>query len=172
MVLAFAHLPTLFTAPLALALDEQAPALTVAWWDYFYWTVHFSGPTLIKFMQWASSRRDMFSEKFCNRFQKLQDRTPPHALKHTIASLEEALGPGWRDLLRIDSTPVGSGCIAQVYHGHLKAGTSGQEGREVAVKVVHPGVGGEYGTVAVDLELLRAACSAIHWLVPSMTWIR
>jgi aarF domain-containing kinase len=114
----------------------------------------------------------MFTEEFCNRFQQLQDQTPPHALKHTMATLDNALGKDWTDKLRLDPHPVGSGCIAQVYHGYLKSDKSDTQEQEVAVKVIHPGVGGECGTVAVDLELLRTACSFMHWMVPSMKWIR
>ena len=37
-------------------------------------------------------------------------------------------GPSWRERLRLDRTPIGSGCIAQVYRGEVLRPRAGLDG--------------------------------------------
>jgi aarF domain-containing kinase len=76
--------------------------------------------------------------------------------------LRMAFGERWRDVVDVDSDPIGSGCIAQVYRGRIKA-----TGEEVAVKVIHPHV---KQMVALDLQLLRGFVAMLE-LVPTMVWL-
>ena len=48
------------------------------------------------------------------------------------------VGPQWEQELRLEKEVIGSGCIAQVYRGHVHDGLQG--GVDVAVKVIHPNV--------------------------------
>lgn len=78
-------------------------------------TVERSGPAFVKFAQWASTRRDLFSKEFCDLFTRLQTSTSPHPWPRTEKALKEALGPDWKEFFLIfDEKVVGSGCIAQV----------------------------------------------------------
>jgi len=112
------------------------------------WCVESSGAAVIKLMQWASSRPDMFGERFCEVFGKLQDSTTPHAWRHTEEALRNAYGEEWTDKIRLGKV-LGSGCIGQVYAGSVKD-SNGAE-RDVAVKVMHPGV---KNNIDADLDLL------------------
>ncbi|XP_048863300.1 uncharacterized aarF domain-containing protein kinase 2 [Brienomyrus brachyistius] len=86
------------------------------WLDALLWVTETSGPTFIKLGQWASTRRDLFSPEFCDRFSKLHVRVPAHSWTHTQRCLNRAFGDTWRQLFVFQNRePVGSGCVAQVY---------------------------------------------------------
>nr|XP_008169346.1 uncharacterized aarF domain-containing protein kinase 2 isoform X4 [Chrysemys picta bellii] len=79
-----------------------------------------SGPTYIKLGQWACTRRDLFSEKFCIKFSKLHVKVTPHPWVYTKHFLRRAFGEDWKRVLRFKSKePIGSGCVAQVLHPGL-----------------------------------------------------
>ena len=91
----------------------------LGWW-YLSGVVQMAGPTFIKLSQWASSRRDLFSERFCSALTCLQTKCSPHSWEDTVSILEENLGPDWdKTILIEDRDPIGSGCVAQVYKGYL-----------------------------------------------------
>ena len=136
---------------LARALGD-APISDSAVADWYLrmclWCVESSGAAVIKLMQWASSRPDMFGERFCEVFGALQDSTTPHAWRHTEETLRQNYGEGWEERIRMGKI-LGSGCIGQVYAGTVTHG-DGME-QEVAVKVMHPGV---KNNIDADLDLL------------------
>ncbi|XP_010190659.1 PREDICTED: uncharacterized aarF domain-containing protein kinase 2, partial [Mesitornis unicolor] len=93
-----------------------------------------AGPTCIKLGQWASTRRDLFSESFCDEFSKLHVEVSPHPWGHTDELLRKAFGEDWTSILQFQShEPVGSGCVAQVYKAYadLRAIT-GSQAKELA----------------------------------------
>ena len=105
--------PVLLLYPFAL-LSERFRQI---WWDLFLFAVEISGPAFIKFGQWASTRRDLFSEQFCDKFSVLHHHARCHSWKYTVAKLKQAYGKDWRNIFIIfenNAKPVGSGCIAQV----------------------------------------------------------
>lgn len=145
-------------------------------WRYALWGIERAGPTFIKLVQWASTRQDLFSPEFCHYFGKLQDETKGHSWKETVKILQEELGlpesspesnddqetkatAAVNDYFDLDHTPIGSGCVAQVYRGTLKQPV-GQytKGTEIAVKVQHPGI---WHKVCVDFYILGLAA---RWL--------
>ena len=85
---------------LARALGD-APISDSAVADWYLrmclWCVESSGAAVIKLMQWASSRPDMFGERFCEVFGALQDSTTPHAWRHTEETLRQNYGEGWEE---------------------------------------------------------------------------
>ncbi len=110
--------PLLLLSPLALVSTRWASR----WLDALLWVTETSGPTFIKLGQWASTRRDIFSREFCERFSRLHVKVRPHSWAHTKQCLRRAFGEGWRRVLVFESKePVGSGCVAQVYRGWAKA---------------------------------------------------
>lgn len=110
--------PLLLLYPLALV----SPRWEGRWLDALLWMTETSGPTFIKLGQWASTRRDIFSPEFCERFSRLHVKVKPHSWAHTKQCLRRAFGDGWRRVLVFSSkNPVGSGCVAQVYRGWAKA---------------------------------------------------
>jgi len=122
------------------------------WFDLLLYCVESNGAALIKLMQWASSRPDIFGQRFCDKFQKLQDDTTPHSWKHTQEILARAYGDDWEEHLKLEPKLLGSGCIGQVYKGRLMNHKS--EEQEVAVKVLHPNI---RAPIDADLDLLRFA---------------
>ncbi|KAM3870166.1 putative aarF domain-containing protein kinase 2 [Diretmus argenteus] len=106
--------PLLLLYPLALV----SARLASRWLDALFWVTETSGPTFIKLGQWASTRRDFFSQDFCERFSRLHVKVRPHSWAYTKQCLRRAFGEGWRRLFVFEGKePVGSGCVAQVYRG-------------------------------------------------------
>ena len=105
------------------------------------------GPIFVKFGQVLSTRRDLLPEDLANELAKLQDRVPPFPAAQARALIEKALGKPIESVFeQFDAEPVASASIAQVHFAVLKGG------REVAVKVLRPGM-----LVAIDddMALLR-----------------
>jgi aarF domain-containing kinase len=130
------------------------------WWEYATWAARHSSPAVMKFLQWASTRRDMFPAAFCDRFESFHEHAPVHSWCDTKDALELALGKNWESIIELERTPIGSGCIAQVYRGKLRS-----TGQEVAVKVIHPHI---KRLVEMDLDLMRAGV----WLVERLPKLR
>ncbi|XP_032762590.1 uncharacterized aarF domain-containing protein kinase 2 isoform X2 [Rattus rattus] len=111
-VLLVKFLPLLFLYP----LTYLAPGFSTLWLHLLFKATETSGPTYIKLGQWASTRRDLFSEAFCVRFSKLHVQVTPHPWARTEYLLQQAFGEDWHSLLFFETQePVGSGCVAQVY---------------------------------------------------------
>ncbi|XP_031420787.1 uncharacterized aarF domain-containing protein kinase 2 isoform X2 [Clupea harengus] len=111
--------PLLLLFPLSWVSQRWASR----WLDALLWVTETSGPTFIKLGQWASTRRDIFSQAFCDRFSRLHVHVRPHSWAHTKRCLTRAFGEHWRQLFVIDrKEPVGSGCIAQVYQAKARVG--------------------------------------------------
>jgi len=93
------------------------------------------GPTFIKFGQALSTRADLLGEQVAADLSSLQDRLPPFpfaAAKATIeADFEKPLTALYQSF---NETAVAAASIAQVHFA------VDSEGREVAVKVLRPGV--------------------------------
>ncbi|XP_021251212.1 uncharacterized aarF domain-containing protein kinase 2, partial [Numida meleagris] len=100
-------------------LSRLRPGLAALWLRLLRRAAESAGPTCIKLGQWASTRRDLFSEAFCDEFSKLHVEVSPHPWGHTDELLRKAFGEDWRSILTFPSQePVGSGCVAQVYKAY------------------------------------------------------
>ena len=105
------------------------------------------GPIFVKFGQVLSTRRDLLPEDIADELAKLQDRVPPFPAAQSRALVEQALGKPVEELFAsFDAEPVASASIAQVHFATMK------DGREVAVKVLRPGM---LATIDDDLSLMR-----------------
>uniref|UniRef100_K3WPJ5 Protein kinase domain-containing protein n=1 Tax=Globisporangium ultimum (strain ATCC 200006 / CBS 805.95 / DAOM BR144) TaxID=431595 RepID=K3WPJ5_GLOUD len=154
--------PLAISAPVVLALRSVAPSLEKSWWEYALWAAQYSSPAVMKFLQWASTRRDLFPASFCDRFERFHEHAPLHSWSQTEDALCMAFGDNWADVMELQKEPIGSGCIAQVYRGRLKA-----TNEDVAVKVIHPHV---KELVELDLDLMRAAVTLIE-AIPRLHWL-
>lgn len=105
-----------FPLLLLYPLTYLAPSVSSLWLHLLLKATETSGPTYIKLGQWASTRRDLFSEAFCTQFSRLHVQVSPHPWTHTEHFLRQAFGEDWERVLFFEKQePVGSGCVAQVY---------------------------------------------------------
>ena len=111
------------------------------------------GPVFVKFGQVLSTRRDLLPTDLADELARLQDNVPPFPAAQAAALIEAAFGKSLDEVFAsFEREPVASASIAQVHFGVLK------NGREVAVKVLRPGM---LRVIDDDLALLRQAAS---WL--------
>ena len=109
------------------------------------------GPIFVKFGQVLSTRRDLLPEDISDELAKLQDRVPPFASDIAVATIEKSFGRKVDDIfIEFQRTPIASASIAQVHFAVLA--TKGGGHREVAVKVIRPGM---LGVIEKDLDLMR-----------------
>jgi ubiquinone biosynthesis protein len=93
------------------------------------------GPIFIKFGQVLSTRRDLLPLDVADELAKLQDSVPPFPAAQARAMVESELRqPIEAVFSSFDAEPIASASVAQVHFATLK------DGREVAVKVLRPGM--------------------------------
>ena len=111
------------------------------------------GPIFVKFGQVLSTRRDLIPLDVADELAKLQDRVPPFPAAQARALVEKAFArPIDAVFSSFDAEPVASASIAQVHFAVLL------DGREVAVKVLRPGM---LEVIDQDLTLLHTLA---HWV--------
>ncbi len=114
------------------------------------------GPIFVKFGQVLSTRRDLMPTDIADELAKLQDRVPPFDSDLAIAQIKKSLGAHPDDLFaHFERDPVASASIAQVHFATLK------NGREVAVKVLRPGMKKSIGD---DVALMHIAAGWVERL--------
>lgn len=107
------------------------------------------GPSFIKLGQTLSIRSDLVGEEIAADLALLQDRLPPFPGAEARAIIEAEFGQPIDRLFRsFDLVPVAAASIAQVHFAITP------EGREVAVKVLRPGIAHAFRR---DIDLF-------HWL--------
>jgi ubiquinone biosynthesis protein len=105
------------------------------------------GPIFVKFGQVLSTRRDLLPPDVADELARLQDRVPPFPAAQARQLVERAFGkPIEAIFASFEAEPVASASIAQVHFATLK------DGREVAVKVLRPGM---LAVIDDDLSLMR-----------------
>jgi ubiquinone biosynthesis protein len=95
------------------------------------------GPSYIKLGQFLATRADVIGPELAGDLGHLQDRLPPFSMAEARRAVEEALGGKLEDHFVEFGPPVAAASIAQVHRAvTLEKG----ERREVAVKILRPGV--------------------------------
>ncbi|MDR6127982.1 ubiquinone biosynthesis protein [Sphingomonas sp. SORGH_AS802] len=109
------------------------------------------GPAAIKLGQTLATRPDLVGEDAAHDLLRLQDQLPAVPYETIHAAIRTGLGRDPATLFaRIEQTPVGAASIAQVH----RAVTT--DGRQVAVKVLRPGVEEDFAR-AIDTYQWAAA---------------
>lgn len=114
------------------------------------------GPAAIKFGQALATRPDLVGPEAAADLLRLQDDLPPASFAEIRKSIETAFGRPIEQLFEsIDPEPVGAASIAQVH----RATTT--DGRQVAVKVLRPGVEDEFAKALETYEWAAAQAEGI-----------
>jgi len=105
------------------------------------------GPAAIKLGQALATRPDLVGEVAAANLLMLQDSLPPEPYPAIKAAIEKALEAPIESLFAsVDPVPVGAASIAQVH----RAVTT--EGRDVAIKVLRPGIEEEFASALETYE--------------------
>ena len=111
------------------------------------------GPTFIKIGQALGTRADLLPLAYVKELATLQDNVPEFPTVEAFARIEAELGRSLQECYaEIDSTPVASASLGQVYRARLASG------EEVAVKVQRP-----------DLEKIISFDIAILYRIVKLT---
>lgn len=111
------------------------------------------GPTYIKIGQLLSAQLNILPPEYMQAMSRLQDDVKPIPFDEIVPIIEAGLGSPIRSVFSdIDTIPIGSASLGQVYKATLLDGT------DVALKVQRPGVEQQ---VADDFESLGHIASAI-----------
>jgi ubiquinone biosynthesis protein len=114
------------------------------------------GPIFVKFGQMLSTRRDLLPPDLADELAKLQDQVPPFASDKVRTMLERTYQRPVESVFHaFDFTSVASASVAQVHLALLP------DGREVAVKILRPGI---HGVIAHDIALLDAGAALMQLL--------
>ncbi len=153
-----------------LVVQLDASGRLYRWWQrLFFWrhdevprglrlrvALESLGPIFVKFGQMLSTRRDLIPDDIAEELEKLQDRVPPFPSAQAIAILEQHYGRPLHEVFAtFDAQPVASASVAQVHFATLF------DGREVAVKVLRPGI---RTVIEHDLALMDTAARALEAL--------
>jgi predicted unusual protein kinase regulating ubiquinone biosynthesis (AarF/ABC1/UbiB family) len=113
---------------------------------------------LIKLGQVASLRVDVIPEAMTEELVRLQDRVPPHPFAEIELQIEREFGRSAHELFAsISPEPVASASLGQVHRAR------DQQGRDLAVKVLYPGV---ERSVLLDLRMAKLASWLFNPFVP------
>jgi predicted unusual protein kinase regulating ubiquinone biosynthesis (AarF/ABC1/UbiB family) len=104
------------------------------------------GPTFIKIGQALGTRADLLPLPYVKELAVLQDQVPAFPTADAFARIESELGRPVHDCYaEIDSEPIASASLGQVYRARLATG------EEVAVKVQRPDLA---ETISIDVAIL------------------
>ena len=133
------------------------------WYRLFVYCLQIGGSSFMKLGQWAATRPDILPIELCKQLSTLHSSTqclPFHYMKTVI---EKELGKTMEEVFdEVIETPIGSGCIAQVYKAHLR-GTN----QWVALKVKRPEVDIVF---SYDLQLINSVAAFLS-IFPFMEYL-
>ncbi|HVN00462.1 MAG TPA: 2-polyprenylphenol 6-hydroxylase [Caulobacteraceae bacterium] len=116
------------------------------------------GPVGIKLGQFLSTRADIFGATFAEDLSRLKDRLDPFPLAAAKAEVAAALGRPLAEVFARFDEAIAGASLAQAHRAELVGG------RQVAVKVLRPGI---ERRVAADAEALRTAADLAEAWAPA-----
>src|SRR5688572_18295591 len=118
------------------------------------------GTTFIKFGQVLSTRRDIVGPALADELSELQGNVPADPFETTRDLIEQELGRPVPEVFpHFDPVPLASASIGQVHRATL------HDGREVVVKVQHPGI---VRRVENDLSILAELAEQAERFLPDL----
>lgn len=148
------------TRDLPCPMEEDLAAELRDFPKNFRLTLERLGGTFVKLGQMLSLRADLVTQPVADELRGLQGRVPPFSSDLARAAIEKEFGkPIGKIFKEFDDEPVGCASLAQVHRAVLP------DGREVAVKVLRPGI---EGLVREDVSLLKWLARQLEERVPSI----
>lgn len=118
------------------------------------------GTTFIKFGQVLSTRRDLVGSALADELSQLQGNVPADPFEATRDTVETELGRPVPEVFpHFDPVPLASASIGQVHRATF------HDGRQVVVKVQHPGI---TRRVEDDLSILAELASLAEQFLPDL----
>ncbi|CEJ15803.1 putative protein kinase UbiB [bacterium YEK0313] len=105
------------------------------------------GPTYVKLGQFLSTRPDVVGTAIANDLEALQDQVPPFAQDVAERIVAETLGQPTATLFASFGPAIAAASVAQVHRARIR---DGEREREVAVKVLRPGVADRFRADLAD----------------------
>jgi ubiquinone biosynthesis protein len=122
------------------------------------------GPSFVKLGQTLAVRPDLMGSQVARDLARLQDRLEPFPAEQALALIERELeAPVERVFARFDRVPVAAASVAQVHFAELP------DGREVAVKVLRPGIEAK---IEAELGFFLWLAEAVEYLFPHLRRLR
>ncbi|RME22167.1 MAG: AarF/ABC1/UbiB kinase family protein [Deltaproteobacteria bacterium] len=148
MLVAGIDIPGLNTEALVSRSFQSTPERLVA-------AIEELGPTFVKLGQVMSTRPDILPPEYIAALEQLQDHVAPVPFSEVQATLDDELGPAWRDRVAIlHETPLATASVAQVHRGTLP------DGRDIVFKVQRRGIARQ---ILADIHILEfLARRALH----------
>ena len=161
-----------FRAPPALRLAARALGWPFRWLGYkgdptqppATRALTALGPAYIKFGQVLSTRPDVVGDELAQQLRVLQDKLPPFSRAEAIATIEQEIEIDVDEVFSRFSEPVAAASIAQVHRATLR-----DSGREVAVKVLRPGIERAFRK---DVDAFYLAARMVELLAPMARRLR
>ena len=157
-------LPPLARAPLALANLLARPGARGV--SQLSTAIDRLGPSYIKLGQFLATRPDIVGPLAVLEFEKLQDRMAPAPREVAVASIEASFSAKIETIYDEFGDAVAAASVAQVHRARVK---TPEGGRDVAVKILRPGVERRF---ARDLSDMFFAARAAERFAPSLRRLR
>lgn len=122
------------------------------------------GPAYVKFGQTLATRPDVVGDDLAAQLRVLQDKLPPFPLTEARRTVEEELGMPVGEVFSSFSEPVAAASIAQVHKARIA-----ETGRDVAVKVLRPGIERAFRR---DIDAFHLAAWLIEAISPASRRLR
>jgi len=120
------------------------------------------GPSWVKLGQFLATRSDIVGESIAKDLELLQDRMDPFPTEEARAMIATTLGRQVDEVFEVFGEPIAAASVAQVHRASV---TDESGAREVAVKIIRPGIRNRF---ARDLETFYTAARAIDRLFPAL----
>lgn len=138
-------------APLEIVSEHEGERLAAALAEL--------GPSYIKLGQFLATRPDLIGADLAADLTSLQDRLPPFPTEDARRIIEDGLEVPLATYFTDFSDAIAAASIAQVHRAKLLPDTDDAEGRDVAVKVLRPGVETRF---AQDLDSFFLAARGVE----------
>ena len=106
------------------------------------------GPSYVKLGQFLATRPDLIGLEAARALEVLQDRMAPFSKEEAIRTIETAFGQRLDQIFDEFSEPIAAASIAQVHKATIR---NGAENKNVAVKILRPGVERRFNRDLADM---------------------